>query len=117
MRRMKMMFVLAAAAVCLAGSASAGYAEEAAITGSFEEGKYVVRIPDTDMGWFAEDMIEDESVVTLGSAELVDGDFILQFEPAADGQTTVGARHFYNAFACDEVHTWDLKVEGGEIKR
>ena len=108
--------IAAAACLCLAVFPSEGFAEAEAINGSLEDGSYIVRIPEGDLGWFADDMVEDDAVVRLAEAELVDGEFILRYDPVGDGESVVGARHYYNAFACDEVHTWTLQVKDGAIQ-
>lgn len=75
-----------------------------------EEGSYYIRIddPEGDLGWVFETGNKD--VAMLYDASL-DGDaFVARFDPSQDGETTVSARH-YTGVACDELHTWDLRVE------
>ncbi len=90
--------------------------DQAVIRGGIENGSYVIRIPveENDQGWFAEST-DFNPVVKLAKAEIADGDFVVQYDPVADGVTTVCVRHYYCAVACDEAHTWDLKVENGAV--
>ena len=79
-----------------------------------EEGSYVIRIddPEGDLGWVFE--TENKDVAMLYDASL-DGDaFVARFDPSQDGEATVTARH-YTGVACDELHTWDLRVEGNMV--
>ena len=103
------------AALLAAALALAGFAAAETVTGSFEDGCYVIRMAVEDECWVADDMAQDPSVVTLGGAEYLDGSFIVRYEPAADGDVTVGVRHF-DGIACDEVFTWDLAVRDGAVQ-
>ena len=79
-----------------------------------EEGSYYIRIddPEGDLGWVFES--ENQDVAMLYDASL-DGDaFVARFDPSQDGEATVTARH-YTGVACDELHTWDLRVEGNMV--
>ena len=79
-----------------------------------EEGSYYIRIddPEGDLGWVFE--TENQDVAMLYDASL-DGDvFVARFDPSQDGEATVTARH-YTGVACDELHTWDLRVEGNMV--
>lgn len=79
-----------------------------------EEGSYYIRIddPEGDLGWVFE--TENQDVAMLYDASL-DGDaFVARFDPSQDGEATVTARH-YTGIACDELHTWDLRVEGNMV--
>jgi len=79
-----------------------------------EEGSYYIRIddPEGDLGWVFE--TENKDVVMLYDASL-DGDvFVARFDPSQDGEATVTARH-YTGIACDELHTWVLRVEGNMV--
>ena len=83
-----------------------------------DEGAFVIQIPveDGDMSWVADDMAQDDSVVSLYYSDVLEDTFVARYEPTGDGDVTVGVRHYYNAFACDEAMTWDLHVEDGEVK-
>ena len=79
-----------------------------------EEGSYYIRIddPEGDLGWVFE--TDNQDVAMLYDAGL-DGDaFVARFDPSQDGEATVTARH-YTGIACDELHTWDLRVEGNMV--
>ena len=97
----------------LGDEAAAGSAIQAAV----EDGSYVIRIsdPNGDLGWVADDMAQDDSVVTLAGAALVDDAFVVKYDPAGDGDVTVGIRH-YTGIACDEMHTFDLRVKDGAVQ-
>ena len=98
--------------------ACSGLAEAAPeLTGSYEDGKYVVRIPVEagDEGWVADDMSQDDSVVALERAEIVDGVFTAVYAPVADGVISTVVKHM-DGIACDQAHFFDLKVENGAIE-
>ena len=110
-------FVLALFLLLTAAAfAEEGEAADTAVRCDIENGSYVIRIPDADgdLGWVADDMAQDDSVVKLASAELVDGEFVVQYDPVGDGEIAVQVKH-YTGIACDEVYSWDLRVEGGAV--
>lgn len=81
-----------------------------------EDGSYVVQVTDVeDEGWYAE-VLSDETVVKLASAETDESAFTARFEPVGDGEATVAVEHFYNAFACDQQFTYDLLVKDGKVQ-
>lgn len=92
-------------------------AEEGMIECAIEDGGYTIRIPDPsgDLGWVADDMAQDDSVVKLTDAALTDGEFVVRYEPVGDGDVTVGVRH-YIGIACDQAMTWDLSVRDGAVQ-
>ena len=94
----------------------AAFAEESPINCGIEDGSYVIRIPDEngDLGWVADEMAQDDSVVRLAKAELEDGAFVVQYDPVGDGEVSVYVKH-YTGIACDQMHGWDLKVENGAV--
>ena len=114
-----LMFVLV---LCLAaGMAAIAFAESAdntEIKCELTNGSYVIRISlaENDEGWYADEMLDNASVVKLGSAEKQDGCFVVRYDPVADGTATVSVRHYYCASACDQAHTWDLVVKDGKIE-
>ena len=110
------LWMLVILAVALAGAAAAEEAD--AIVGGIEDGCYIVRIPveANDAGWYADETAEETDAVKLAGAELQDGCFVVRYEPLRDGQTEVTVRHFYNAVACDQAHTWYLTVQNGAIQ-
>ena len=116
---MKKLISLLLTAALLLGCASA-FAEEqadAAIRCEIVDGSYVIRMPvaEGDTGWKADDMAQDDTVVKLGSAEIVDGVYVVRYDPTGDGEVTVRLRHF-NGIACDDMHTWDLRVANGAVQ-
>ena len=118
MKRIIVALLTLALLLCGAASFAEGdEAAEAAIRCGIENGSYVIRIPDVegDLGWVADDMSQDDSVVVLASAELVDGEFVVRYDPVGDGEVTVCVGH-YRGIACDEMHTWDLAVRDGAVQ-
>lgn len=113
---MKRLFAVILAAVLLLCAAALAEEPKSAIKGEIVEGSYVIRIPDEngDLGWLADDMAQDDSVVKLAKAELEGDEFVIQYDPTGDGEVSVGARH-YVGIACDEYHTWDLSVKDGKV--
>lgn len=108
--------VLALALVCAAGCAPA---EEAGtkITGNIEDGSYVLTVSlKEDAGeWRADEMAQDDTVVKLAASGKENGVFTARYEPTGDGAVTVALRHYTEHGTCDEIHTFDLKVEGGAV--
>ena len=98
-------------------AALAGTAEETKINCLIEEGSYIIQIddPEGDLGWLADDMAQDDSVVKLYDADLIEDTFVIRYDPVADGEVTVAVRH-YTGIACDQVHSFDLAVENGQVK-
>ena len=82
-----------------------------------EEGSYIVQIPvkENDEGWKVNDLELDESVLKVYSAEVIEDTFVARIDPEADGKATLEIDH-YDGIACDQRLTWDLVVEGGEVK-
>ena len=113
----KLFCALLAAALCLIGAALAESAENPAIESQIVEGSFVVQIPveEGDEGWVADDMSQDPSVVTLYDADIIEGTFVARYDAVADGEVTVGIRH-YDGIACDQAHTWDLRVADGAVQ-
>ena len=109
--------VLAAAVLC---AVCCALAEEAGtkITGNIEDGSYVLTVsvdPEDAGEWRADEMAQDQSVVKLASAGTENGMFTASYEPTGDGEVTVSLRHYSKFKVCDELHTFDLKVENGKI--
>ena len=111
----KTIAILLTLAMLLACAALAEAAPE--LTGSYEDGKYVIRIPVEagDEGWVADDMSQDDTVVALERAEIVDGVFTAVYAPVADGVISTVVKHM-DGIACDQAHFFDLKVENGAIE-
>ena len=109
--------LITALALLLCGSAA--LAENAAtdVNAFIDEGGFVIQIPDPegDLGWVADDMAQDDSVVKLYDADLIEDTFVVRYEPVDDGDMCVGVRH-YTGIACDEVLTWDLRVADGAVR-
>ena len=98
-------------------AALAGTAEETKINCLIEEGSYIIQIddPEGDLAWLADDMAQDDSVVKLVDADLIEDTFVIRYDPVADGEVTVAVRH-YTGIACDEMFTWDLVVKDGAVQ-
>ena len=115
---MKKAFVLllTLALMIVGFAAHAEAADVETIRCEIENGSYIIHIPDEngDLGWLADDMSQDDSIVKLARAELENGEFVVQYDPVGDGAITVIVRHF-TGIACDEALTWDLLVEGGAV--
>ena len=118
----KFLTVILSLCLCLAAitgaAALAEDTESGAIICEIKDGSYEIRIPaaDDDQGWYAEETLAGQSPVTLESAQKQDGCFVARYAPAFDGTATVSVRHYYNACACDQAHTWDLLVKDGKIQ-
>lgn len=114
----KLIAILMILALCCAGCAMAEATETAKglkMQTQIEDGSFIIRVEsDGDLGWVADDMAQDDSVVKLQSAETVDGDFVARYDATGDGDVTVGLRH-YIGIACDQASTWDLHVENGAV--
>ena len=97
--------------------ADSGAGETANVRGSIEDGCYVLTVSADDEGeWRADDMFQDDSVVKLEDVFTEDGVFTARYAPTGDGQVSVSIRHYNSHRVCDEIHTFDLLVEGGQIK-
>lgn len=82
-----------------------------------EEGSFIVQIPVAagDEGWQADDMSQDDSVVKLYVAEVIEDTFVARYDPVGDGDMAVCVKHM-NGIACDEAFTFDLRVAGGAVR-
>lgn len=92
--------------------------ERAPITGAFEDGNYIIRIPVPagEAGeWKADEADPEGVVVHLASAELKDGVFTAVYAPVADGEGTVSIRHLTGP-ACDRIHGYTLLVRNGAVQ-
>ena len=80
------------------------------------DGSYVIQIdnPEGDTGWTADDMAQDDTVVKLYDADLIEDTFVVRYDPVGDGDVTVAVRHFTGS-ACDELYTFALHVENGAV--
>lgn len=81
------------------------------------EGSFVVQIPvaDDDDGWQADDMSQDDSVVKLYDADIIEDTFVARYDPTGDGDISVCVKHM-DGIACDEAFTWDLRVKDGAVQ-
>ena len=107
----KLLAMLLAALMCLTGIAALA---ENTLEGFIDEGSYVLQLadPEGDLGWLAAS--EDESIVKVHDADLLEDTFVVRFDPVADGNATVAVKH-YTGIACDKIFTWDLTVKDGTI--
>lgn len=114
----KLISMVMVLAMVLCGFAALAEADEASkVNTLIESGSFIIQIddPEGDLGWMADDMSQDDSVVKLYDADLIEDTFVVRYDPVADGAMTVAVRH-YSGAVCDELITWDLVVEGGEVK-
>ena len=81
------------------------------------DGSYLINIPveGEDYGWVLDGSLEDGGILSIAKAQYEDEGFAVQIDPVSDGEDTVTLMHHYNAIACDQILTWDLKVEEGKI--
>ena len=116
----KIIAILTALSLLLCSMAALAESDPAAegtkVNCEIVDGSYVIQIdvPDGDEGWTADDMAQDDSVVKLYDADLIEDTFVVRYDPVGDGDVTVGVRHF-TGIACDEVYTFDLHVENGAV--
>ena len=108
----KMIALILIALMSLAGVTA--LAEGTSINCLINEGSYVIQIddPEGNLGWVAAS--EDESIVNLYDADLIEDTFVARFDPVADGEATVSMKH-YTGIACDEMHTFDLVIKDGAV--
>ena len=114
----KMMAMLLAAVLALMGCAFAENAEtENTLNTLIEEGSFIIQIPvaEGDEGWVADDMSQDDSIVRLYDADILEDTFVARYDAVSDGDVTVGVRHM-NGIACDQAFTWDLRVADGAVQ-
>lgn len=99
-------------ALAEADSASAG----TRVNSMIDEGSFVIQIDvGEDMNWVADDMAQDDSVVQLAYADILEDTFVARYDPTGDGEVSVDVRH-YSGIACDRVLTWDLRVADGAVQ-
>ena len=81
------------------------------------DGSFVIQIPAEDgvTPWVADDMAQDDSVVTLYDADVIEDTFVVRYDAVGDGDVTVGVRR-YAGIACEELLTWDLHVADGAVQ-
>lgn len=118
---MKKVFALLLAIVLL-GVLCGVMAEEAPnpqIKGEIEDGCYVLTVqldPDDAGEWRADEVKPEEGAPSalLISTDTKDGVFTARIEAREDGDVSVMLRH-YNGHACDEMHTFDLRLKDGKV--
>ncbi len=113
---MKKFFAIILSATLLLCAVALAEAPATEIKGEIVNGSYVIRIPDEngDLGWMADEMAQDDTVVKLAKAELEGSEFVVQYDPTGDGDVSVGVRH-YTGIACNEYFTWNLTVKDGAV--
>ena len=114
----KLIAILMVAVLSLLGFAVAETAApETEVNCLIEEGSFIVQIPvaEGDEGWVADDMSQDDSVVKLYDADVLEDTFVARYDAVGDGDVTVCVKHM-NGIACDEVLTWDLRVKDGAVQ-
>ena len=86
------------------------------VNSMIDEGSFVIQIDvGEDMNWVADDMVQDDSVVKLAYADILEDTFVARYDPTGDGEVSVDVRH-YSGIACDRVLIWDLRVADGAIQ-
>ena len=108
---------IALAIICiLALGAACAQASELAVDCAIEDGSFIIRVPDPsgDLGWLADDMAQDDSVVRLAGEGLADDEYVVQYDPVGDGDAFVSVKH-YIGIACDAMYGWDLTVADGAV--
>ena len=123
---MKRIFAVLLAVMILAACAGAETADSDGgnagnlsdgIRGAIEDGAYVLTVEVSGEGeWVADEMAQDDTVVKLAASGTEEDVFTARYEPAGDGAVTVSLQHYSVHGVCDEMHTFDLLVEGGKVK-
>ncbi len=116
----KLLGLLTVLALILTAAAVVGEgAEDARITGKFEDGAYVLTVktdPDDAGEWRADEMAQDDTVVKLAYSGLENGVFTARYEPAGDGEICLNLRHFNAHDCCDMLHSFVLLVKDGKAQ-
>lgn len=109
--------LLVCGAAAFAEEASTMEADGIQVNTLIEEGEFIIQldVSDGDLMWEAYDMEQDDSVVQLAYADVLEDTFVARYSPVGDGDITVGIRHMAGP-ACDQYMTWDLHVEGGAVQ-
>lgn len=83
-----------------------------------EEGGFIIQVVDEgddDTGeWGADEPETETAVVRIVEEGTEDGLYSVRYEAGEDGEATVFVYH-YTGTVCDELHGFDLTVEGGVI--
>ena len=109
--------LLVCGAAAFAEEASTMEADGIQVNTLIEEGEFIIQldVSDGDLMWEAYDMEQDDSVVQLAYADVLEDTFVARYSPVGDGDVTMGIRHMAGP-ACDQYMTWDLHVEGGAVQ-
>ena len=114
----KLIAMLLVAALALMGCAFAGTAEEESpINVMIAEGSFIVQIKveEGDEGWVASDMSQDDTVLKLYNAEVIEDTFVARYDPVGDGTMCVTVKHM-DGDVCDKAYRWDVTVVDGATK-
>ena len=116
----KLIAMLLVAALALMGCAfaeTANEGEESAINVTIAEGSFIVQIDveDGDEGWVASDMSQDDSVLKLYDADVIENTFVARYDPVGDGTICVTVKHM-DGNVCDRAYRWDVTVVDGATK-
>ncbi len=114
----KLIAMLLVAALALMGCAFAETAEEESpINVMIAEGSFIVQIKveDGDEGWVASDMSQDDTVLKLYNAEVIEDTFVARYDPVGDGTMCVTVKHM-DGDVCDKAYRWDVTVVDGATK-
>lgn len=114
----KVIAMLMVAALALMGCAFAETAQdENAINALIDEGSFVVQIPvaENDEGWVADDMAQDDTILKLYDADVIEDTFVARYDPAGDGEMGVTVRHM-DGDVCDRFVYWVVTVKDGAVQ-
>lgn len=114
----KWIAMLLIAALALMGCAFAEPTEEdSAINVMIAEGSFIVQIDveDGDEGWVADDMSQDDTVLKLYDADVIENTFVARYDPVGDGEICITVRHM-DGDVCDRAYSWDVRVVDGAAR-
>lgn len=114
----KLIAMLMVAALALMGCAFAETAQdENGINALIDEGSFVVQIPvaEDDEGWVADDMAQDDTILKLYDADVIEDTFVARYDPAGDGDMGVTVRHM-DGDVCDRFIYWVVTVKDGAVQ-
>ena len=113
MKKLIVLLLTLALLACVPGAT----AETKEVNALLTDGSFVVQIPvvDGDLSWIADNTAQDDSVVKLYDADVIEDTFVARYDPTGDGDMSVSVRH-YIGIACDELFVWDLHVADGAVQ-
>lgn len=115
----KLIAMLLVAALALMGCAFAQTSQEenSPVNALIEQGSFIVQIDVEagDEGWVADDMTQDDTVLKLYDADVIEDTFVARYDPVGDGDICVTVRHMDNG-VCDRAYSWDVSVVDGAAR-